>query len=261
MCVCTCVCVCICVCEREKERETLENLFKMQSLESLPLRFRNSRCGVEPGNLHFLPCSTRWSWCWHLMSQWNETPPLLHRPSGAGSALCPWRHQLPLISGRLCFLFFPQVAGSISTVRFGPQCVCVCPTLCNPMDYSPHQTPLSMEFSRQEYWSGLPFPSSGHLPDSGIEPTFPASPALSGRFFTTSASWDALGSNEASPDSLWEGHPPPSAHSLLLSFFLLRGWHNVSSYSTRVYTPWQQASLLSQSSRYPPCPGPVPGIF
>jgi len=39
-----------------------------------------------------------------------------------------------------------------------------------------------MEFSRQEYWSGLPFPPMGDLPNSGIEP---ASPALVGRFFTT----------------------------------------------------------------------------
>jgi len=37
-----------------------------------------------------------------------------------------------------------------------------------------HQAPLSMEFSRQEYWSGLPFPSPGFLPDSGIEPGSPA---------------------------------------------------------------------------------------
>ena len=37
-----------------------------------------------------------------------------------------------------------------------------------------HQAPLSMGFSRQEYWSGLPFPSSGKLPDSGIEPRSPA---------------------------------------------------------------------------------------
>ena len=48
-----------------------------------------------------------------------------------------------------------------------------------------HQTPLSMEFSRQEYWSGLPFPSLGHLPDPGIEPTSLASLALAGRFFTS----------------------------------------------------------------------------
>ena len=37
-----------------------------------------------------------------------------------------------------------------------------------------HQAPLSMGFSRQEYWSGLPFPSPGDLPDPGIEPRFPA---------------------------------------------------------------------------------------
>ena len=36
-----------------------------------------------------------------------------------------------------------------------------------------HQGPLSMEFSRQEYWSGLPFPSPGDFPDPGIEPKFP----------------------------------------------------------------------------------------
>ena len=37
-----------------------------------------------------------------------------------------------------------------------------------------HQAPVSMEFSRQEYWSGLPFPSPGDLPDPGIEPGSPA---------------------------------------------------------------------------------------
>ena len=44
---------------------------------------------------------------------------------------------------------------------------------------------LSMEFSRQEYWSGLPFPFPGDLPDPGIEPESPASPASAGEFFTT----------------------------------------------------------------------------
>ena len=42
-----------------------------------------------------------------------------------------------------------------------------------------------MEFSRQEYWSGLPFSPPGDLPDSGIEPVSPVSPALAGRSFTT----------------------------------------------------------------------------
>ena len=45
-----------------------------------------------------------------------------------------------------------------------------------------HQAPLSMGFSRQEYWNGLPFPSQGYLPNPGMEPV---SPALAGGFFTT----------------------------------------------------------------------------
>ena len=45
-----------------------------------------------------------------------------------------------------------------------------CPTLCDPMDSSLHQAPPSMGFSRQEYWSGLPFPSPGYHPNPRIEP-------------------------------------------------------------------------------------------
>ena len=47
------------------------------------------------------------------------------------------------------------------------------------------QRPLSMEFSRQEYWRGLPFLPPGDLPDPGIEPELLASPALAGGFFTS----------------------------------------------------------------------------
>ena len=53
------------------------------------------------------------------------------------------------------------------------------------------QAPLSMEFCRQEYWSGLPFPPPGDLPDAGNEPASLISPALAGRFFTTSIIWEA----------------------------------------------------------------------
>ena len=48
-----------------------------------------------------------------------------------------------------------------------------------------HQAPLSMEFPRQAYWSGLLFPSPGDLPDPGVEPPPPVSPALTGGFFIT----------------------------------------------------------------------------
>ena len=55
-----------------------------------------------------------------------------------------------------------------------------------------HQAPLSMGFFRHEYRSGLPCPPPGDLPNSGIEPASLTSPALAGRFFTTSTTWEAL---------------------------------------------------------------------
>ena len=55
-----------------------------------------------------------------------------------------------------------------------------------------HQAPLSLGFSRQEYWSGLPCPPPENLPDPGIEATSLMSPELSGGFFATSAIWEAL---------------------------------------------------------------------
>ena len=55
-----------------------------------------------------------------------------------------------------------------------------------------HRVPLSMGISRQEYWSGLPCPSSGCLPNLGIESMSLKSPTLVGRFFTTSATWEVL---------------------------------------------------------------------
>ena len=59
-----------------------------------------------------------------------------------------------------------------------------------PHDCSPPGS-SSMEFSRQEYWSGLPFLPLGYPPDPGIESASLVSPALTGRFFTTNATWEA----------------------------------------------------------------------
>ena len=55
-----------------------------------------------------------------------------------------------------------------------------------------HQAPLSMGFSRQEYRNGLPFPSPGDLPNSGIEPVYLMPPELARGFLTTRATWEAL---------------------------------------------------------------------
>ena len=66
-----------------------------------------------------------------------------------------------------------------------------CLTLVTPWTVA-RLAPLSMGFHRQEYWSGLPFPSPGGLPNSGIEPMSPASSASASGFFTTSTTWEAL---------------------------------------------------------------------
>ena len=55
----------------------------------------------------------------------------------------------------------------------------------DPKDCIALQAALSMEFPRQEYWSRLPFPTAGGLPDPGNKSTSLVSPALAGRFFTT----------------------------------------------------------------------------
>ena len=55
------------------------------------------------------------------------------------------------------------------------------PTLCDLPWTMTHQVPLSMGFSRQEYWNGLPFPSPGGSPDAGIEPGYPACISCIGR--------------------------------------------------------------------------------
>ena len=70
-------------------------------------------------------------------------------------------------------------------------CVCAktlqsCPTLCDSTHW---QAPLSMGFSRQEYWSGLPCPSPRDLPNTGIKPVSLMSSALAGRLFITNATY------------------------------------------------------------------------
>ena len=74
-----------------------------------------------------------------------------------------------------------------------------------------HQAPLSMGFSRQEYWSGLPCPLPEDLPNPGIKPTSLMSPAMVGRFFTTSATWstksrDGVDSREEGTKTCEEKH-------------------------------------------------------
>ena len=72
-------------------------------------------------------------------------------------------------------------------IRYGCPCVYGCSLLSDsvtPQGSVAHQTSLSMGFSRQEYWGGLPFSAPADLPYPGIKPRSLASPALAGRFLT-----------------------------------------------------------------------------
>ena len=79
-----------------------------------------------------------------------------------------------------------------------------------------HQAPLFMGFPRQEYWSGLPFPSPGDLPDPGIEPVSLASPTLVSVFFTTAP--------PGKPLWIWDLSPIPLASPGLLLLATSKGW-------------------------------------
>ena len=77
-----------------------------------------------------------------------------------------------------------------NTISYNLCCAVLClvaqsfPTLCEPVGLA-CQVPLSMGFSRQQYWSGLPCLLPGNLANPESEPASPASPSLAGRFFTT----------------------------------------------------------------------------
>ena len=98
-----------------------------------------------------------------------------------------------------------------------------------------HQTPLSMGFSRQEYWRGLPFPSPGYLSNPGIEPKSLMSSALAGGLSTISATWEA--ESQINPSHNW-GSIPPNSLELTFPFFLTFSIINVKNVSKVVVPIW-----------------------
>ena len=115
--------------------------------------------------------------------------------------------------------------------RWGRTLGCACPRRalheCMLSHFSPvqffatpwtvaHQAPLSVGFSRQEHWSGLPCPAPEDLPDLGIEPASLTSPAMAGGFFTTNAPWEALGGGKHRELSCTCTTTHPSTHTLCM---------------------------------------------
>ena len=97
-----------------------------------------------------------------------------------------------------------------------------------------YQASQSIGFSRQEYWSGLPCLPPGDLPKAGIEPVPLMSLALAGRFFTTSATWEAISQGLFSTNGLQGPHGPIS---YLISIWHLISHHHQSLLSVDVLRP------------------------
>ena len=109
--------------------------------------------------------------------KWQSTPAVLPGKSHGQRSLVgysPWARKESDMTERLHFHFFTFPGGR--SVR-PSKLLQSCPTLCDPVDCSLPGS-LSMGFSRQVYWSGLPFPSPGDLPHPRIKPASPVSPAL-----------------------------------------------------------------------------------
>ena len=98
------------------------------------------------------------------------------------------------------------------------------------------QAPLSMGFSRQEYWSRLPFPSAEDLPYRGTEPVSLASPSLAGRFFTTSAAWKTPANQSRTSQFMW--HEVKSLEGYLFP----QRWNTMSPSQKTELVPFNKAS-------------------
>ena len=142
-----------------------------------------------------------------------------------------------------------------------PTCIASCACMLSPFSRVwvcetlwtvAHQAPPSMRFYRQEYWNGLPLPPPGDLPDPGIECPSLSSPALAGRLFTTSTTWEAHCFTWPSIKPQISVFSCPHCPLPLLPHLLSVGWHSISPRGKLLPTQkqffWQ--SLPSQSSAH-----------
>ena len=115
-----------------------------------------------------------------------------------------------------------------------------CLTLCNPMDCSPPGSSIHGILSRQEYWSGLPCPSPGDLPNPRTEPMSLMSPTLAGRFFTSWATWEVRGKFRS-----------VQVNRLVVSNSLQHPWTATHQASRSITKSWSILKLMSIQSVIP----------
>ena len=153
------------------------------------------RAGTEKKECSFRLCGIYLQEGWSYFISVSKFPspiqPLATKPRGHLGITLP----TIFVSVQLLFPWLDQALWS--QISDSLLCVC-CMFSCSVVSDSATpwtiacQASLSVEFSRQEYWSRLPFPSPGDLPNPGMKPTSLVSPALTGRFFTTGTTWEAL---------------------------------------------------------------------
>ena len=149
-------------------------------------------------------CLGRWiwgkPWTYHSVKEtewlWDprEAPKWLKSPTKSGG-FSEWRHR----SSKNASMYWKNLTWAnrsfVTNLRYDTAVVLSCLShvrLFSTLWTIACQAPLSMGFSRQEYWSELPCPPPGDLPDPWIEPKSLRSPVLAGGFFTTSTAWEAL---------------------------------------------------------------------
>ena len=138
--------------------------------------------GKLPGGGSVRP--SKWTETFPWRRQWQSTPVLLPGKSHGQRSLVgysPWGRRVGHnFTFNFTFSFTSPGGGSVCPAKLLQSC----PTLCDSMDCSLPGS-LSMGFSRQEYWSGLTFPSPGDLPDPGNQTCISCVSCIAGRFFTT----------------------------------------------------------------------------
>ena len=167
-------------------------------------------------------------------------------------------YRLIVLLGCESWVWYRVVAASVwcTTTQVGCACVLSCIRLFVTPRTVAHQAPLSMGFSRREYWSGLPFPPPGDLPNPGIEPVSLVSPALAGRFLTTAPPGKPLLGEGSNYHALgWKQSNSKGLISQVCNCF------------TFIMTVQFSCSVVSNTLQphesqhpRPPCPSPTPGV-
>ena len=152
--------------------------------------------------------------------------------------MCPSPKETSL--SRLLLVLLQSDLAAMNWIPSSTTPVCMLSHFSRVQLFATRQVPLSMGFSRQEYWSQLPCPTPGDLPASGMKPRSLLSPALAGGFFTTGATWEALPPQQWQTKLAWLWAPP----------FGKTFWacNRLSTILNRLYTP-NGASLVAQWQR------------